>query len=256
MNSDGNTRQKGWNWLPILGIGCGAILLLCLIVVVVLFLWIRSTFHAVFNQTFSSTPPVRTKPYDYGYQAEAAKTTIVLPDGIGTLTYMHMLMQKGIMYGGKRAISIRFTKGKTQQWPLIYSSLMDVRVGMYWYSAKNGEGPFLCFYDATGELVLDIERREIGEIVRKNGKTFLGYYGYNDTEFSSGVECSYDAKGNVIGVRGANGKPARDVTSALSNSNRVYLGTIVRVGNKLVFHPAKGSRGKSSSVGKTLSTMH
>ncbi len=231
-------EPKGWGWVHYVALGCGGCLVLVLIVFVGGSLFVG---HMV-SKTFSSgmAPPKRTGPYHWGNWSSAASVSIPLPNGHGTLTYGHELIDPSLHYGGGRGLRLVGPKGTTQEWPLQYSDQTAVRVGVYWHPAKNGQGPFVRFQDATGESVLDLGRREVGSVGRAAGKAYMSDYAYDDTSFSpGGGTTETDASGKTTTTfESADGTPATDVTSALSPGNCTYLGSIIRSGNKLIFKAA------------------
>ncbi|MCE5199381.1 MAG: hypothetical protein ABFD54_04855 [Armatimonadota bacterium] len=230
-------RRKSPIWPIYLAGGCIAVLVLATIAVVSVFLMIRSSMHNAMQSMLNPHPIVRMQPYSFGYSSNSASTKVQLPGGFGTLTYMHCLLDpKSKMPGsGQRAIKLVFSNGSTQQWPLMYSSQVNVKVSVYWYAGANGKGPFVKFYDATGESALDLQRCEIGSIDCSGKRIYMSDYGYNDTEFRTG---SHEwSTGKPVKYFSASGKPATDVTLVMTPNNCTCLGTIFRHGNKLVFTP-------------------
>jgi hypothetical protein len=206
----------------------------------VIFFYVQAQITKMLNSALNPSPIVRTKPYSFKSKYRAAKVSIGLPDGQGKLIYMHYLNMRGhIVFSSERAIEIVPTKGVTQEWPLADNNLPNTRVGLYWYPAKNGKGPLLGFYDAGGKSFLDFQKREVGEILQVNSRTYLGYYAYNDLEFRSGISQLYDPSAKIMRVVGANDQLATDVTTLVAGSKRTYLGSIVLSGNKLVFVSGK-----------------
>lgn len=200
--------------------GCVGSIVIVLGAYIAFAVWVNRTIATLMSSP--STPPVRTKPYAFGYGSECAHVEIQLPDGYGTITYMHGLFEKGPEYPhfGARALHLAMKEGKTQKWPLLYSPLDDVRVGFYWYPEKTGLGPFLRLYDATGEALLDLKRKEIGEMSRTGASIQMYDYAYDDYSFMKGAI------------------PPVDVTSAVCPGNCKYLGSVIRHEDKLVFMPA------------------
>ncbi len=220
--ADERTRERRHE-TTVLGAGCAGCLLLAIIACVTAGLWVRR------SVSWLTTPPKRTGPYHWGYWARAPRVAIALPDG-STLRYGHYLIgtsaapQAGEGSRGVRRIA---KAGGSQEWPLPYSHERAVRVGVYWHPAAGGQGPFVRFFDATGTSALDLGRREVGAIERIGARSAMDDYAYNDHTFWSGT-----------------GGPGLDVTRAVAPANSRYLGSIVRVGNGLVFRPT-ASRGPS-----------
>jgi len=156
----------------------------------------------------------------------------MLPSGLSKPTYYHDL--PGAWFsGGQRGIRITYNSGMSQDWPLP-NQLKNEKVGVYWYVAKHGLGPFIRFYDAGGSYVLDLRTREVGDLQKHNGSLVFLKYAYSDSYFQSGGRCTTNASGKEI-VTDLYGNPARDVSSVIKPANCTYLGSIVMKGNKLVF---------------------
>lgn len=240
MHNSGEEHKRELPWLGYIALGCGILILIAIIALVGLVLMIGGQVSRVLTSTLNPQPIRRTAPYRFGYSSQAARVSIHLPDSHGTLTYMNCVIVPNPKSSGGGERGLRLTKGNRliQEWPLVYSCVPLVRVSVYWYPRANGHGPFVRLYDATGESILDLGRSEVGEIYRVNGHIYLGDYQYSDTEFSSGIGTEDDSSGKVLRVLGADGKPARDVTSALDSRRARYLGTIVGSGYKLIFRPS------------------
>jgi hypothetical protein len=149
---------------------------LVVVLAVVAYFAASRAMNSFYSSIMNPAPIKRTGPYNFGYESESAHVIIQLPDGYGQLTYMHRPEGTGPAHpaDGSRGIALKSAGHKPQEWPLPYYQLRTVRVGLYWHPAKNNMGPFLRFYDATGEFVLDLKRNEIAELVRENGKVFIG----------------------------------------------------------------------------------
>lgn len=213
--------KKKWGWPHYLAIGCGGCLFLA-IVCPFLFGLLGFFFY---SSKMGSPASHRAGSYHYGSWPQCATATIALPGSYGTLTYRHSLPQgAGSAYDGSRGLKIASPGGAKQEWPLPYSHLSQVKVGVYWHPVNAGKGPFVRFLDASGESVLDLGRREVGSVSRSGGRIYSADYEYNNMMFSTG------------------GKPPADLTGALSSGNSTYLGSIVLSGKKLVFVPAAGKR--------------
>lgn len=228
-------KNDGPKWPMYVGIGCAGALLLFVIAIVGLFFWIRATVRGPVKTLMSNAPVKRTKPYAFGYNGTAAKVTLRLPDG-SLLTYMQEIGPAGSHYGGQRALRLVFGKGAKQEWPLVQCDPAMGKVGVYWHPAKQGQGPFVRLYDDTGESLLDLKRREVGELFKDYRTYFMSDHAYNDHEFRSGYGYS---KGPKTEYFSASGKPAINVTPVLSPLNCRYLGSVVRKGNGLIFVPSK-----------------
>lgn len=233
-------ERKGWGWPAYLAIGCGGCVVLVILVLV------GSTVLGIFvarramNQAMNPVPITRTKPYDWGYWSQAPNVVVALPDG-SRLTYAHGLIHTSAMQqpvDGQRGIKIA-AGGRSQEWPLLYSPVAAVKVGVYWHPSRGGQGPVIRFLDATGESALDLQRREAGDIGRSGGRAYLAYYAYDDTTFCGSSSESTTTNGKATTKYfSADLTPARDVTAVLTSQNCRYLGSIVRKGNKLIFVPA------------------
>lgn len=224
-------EKKGCGWAGYLAAGCGGCLLLAVIAVVGMGLYVRHAVSRVLKPTVK-----RTGSYHYHSWSSSPQVSFALPDG-STLSYAHYLpgMQAVQVPGeGERALRWLPRTGKSQEWPLPYSQQMSVRVGVYWHSAKNGQGPFVRFFDATTNSVLDLRRREVGSVERPGAKSYMADYAYDDYSFTSGFQWSSSGSPPMS----ANGKPAIDITRVVKPSNCTYLGSIIRKGNALVFVPA------------------
>lgn len=233
-------KSDGPKWPLYVGCGLGGLILLAVIAVVGVHIWMSRMAASVISQAMSPTPIVRTKPYRFGYAASAAKVSIPLPDG-HTLTYMHDFGDPKLHTGGERALRMGIGGGSLQEWPLQYWQSPNIRVGVYWYGPKNGQGPLVRLLDASVESILDLRRMEVGELVRDKGNTYMCDYAYNDSEWASGYPES-SGPGTPVRYYSANGSPALDMTIVTTPSNCRYLGSIVRKGNRLIFVPNKGSR--------------
>jgi hypothetical protein len=196
-------------------------------------------------------PPIKSSGhYSFGYSASAANVSIKLPDKTREISYIHYLISPKNDHGGEGERCLRVvSSGKTREWPLPYSHMRDVRIGVYWYSAKAGKGPYLRVSDATGQSVLDLGRGEVGMYSRIRGHAFMADYLYNEGDFQ-GATVSTTSSGNspvYTTIESANGKPAIDVTSTCKPDNCRYLGSIIQIGNNLKFVPAKDP-GQSSKL--------
>ncbi len=230
-------RRKGPGWPVYLAYGCGGVLLLIVIVIIASFAVGVIVTRNAMEDLLDPKPIVRTKPYHFGYESQSASAKIRLPEACGTLTYMHYLIdpRRELAGAGGRAVTLVSTDGRRQEWPLPYSHLTEVRVGVYWCPRVGGQGPLVKFYDATGESALDLDRREVGGLGRSGNGTYMSDYAYNDYEFSgAGHEWS---SGKPVKYFSADGTPAIDVTPVVTSDKRVYLGTIVRRGSRLTFTP-------------------
>lgn len=232
--SDIDQQKRHPRWPIYLLSGCGVLVILGIIAVVCVLLTIRTGFIRITDEMLNPKPIVRTAPYHFGYEDQAAKVSIKLPNDYGTIVYEHDLIDTREMCGGQRAVLLRCNNSIKQEWPLPYYSLGNVKVGVYWYPATSNQGPILRFYDASGESALDFGQNEVGQIARSGGKAFLCYYAYNNTEFSSSMS-KQAASGGSMKYYSADGSPANDITSVSAPSNCIYLGSIIRKGNKLVF---------------------
>ena len=229
-------KRDGWSWPHYLLAGCGAT---ALIVVIVLVGGVFAVRHII-QQALSIPPPHRTGPYNWGYWSQSATSTTTLPAGAGRLTYGHVFVSPHLAGGGERALRLK-TSGRTEEWPLAYSAATQVRVGVYWHPAANGQGPFLRFVDPGNEQVLDLGRREVGNLHRLNARIYEVDYEYDNTTLcTSGVTQEFDGNGKLIRLTGPNGGPPTDLTQALESARCTYLGSIVRKGNKLVFVKSPG----------------
>lgn len=231
-------RGKASIWVYIVG-GCLALGLLAAIGFAVLGYFLTRTIH----QAMTAPPPPRVplSAYKFGYSG-AAQCSIVLPDKVGTLTYIHVLPRTSKYdYGvGERAIRLQSSKGIAER-PLMYYSSSRVRVGVYWYDASKSGGPHIRLLDDCGETTVDLSRRVTRAVLREAGRVYSGdlidvhnYEGF-------GTEETYtNGKPTVTSVT-FDGKPADDVTARFGKDQGTYLGTIVRKGNTLVFQAAKPS---------------
>lgn len=240
------SEKKGWGWPAYVAIGCGGCLFLLLIVPfvggLVAALFMGRTMNTAMQQAMNPTPIKRTGPYRWGYWSQASSVAITLPDG-SRLTYGHGLIDPKSTVKGERAIKIVTAGGHSQEWPLAYSQQTAVKVGVYWHPASGGQGPFVRFSDATGESVLDLQRREVGSVGRSAGRMYMSDYAYDNTSFKQSGPSTTTVNGKTITTfQSASGTPALDVTAALSSANCTYLGSIVRKGSKLVFVHAPGKR--------------
>lgn len=224
-------------WPQIIGFTCGGCAVLAVIVGIVGYFWVSRQVSSFVNQLANPTPPSMkdAASFKFMYNGKAATCSLRLPDGYGDLTYSHLL--SGTFYcWGERAVKVTRKTGKSREWPLPYSPLTKVKVGVYWYAEKNGEGPFLRFYDATGSSILDLKTGKIGRLEQNGGNYYFSYYAYNDGNFySSGLAVTTDDKGRVISVEDEKGNPAPKASAAISSNNCTYLGSIIRKGCSLVF---------------------
>lgn len=234
-----NSRdERGWSWSSCFGIGCASVLLGILIIGAVVVSSVRREIAKMFNPS----PIVRVKPYHFQCESTAMKVSLVLPDQYGTLVYMaDLTTDLGPDASKERAIMLITSTGKTTEWPLPGFNARNTRVGLYWYSAASGYGPFLEFYDKEGRSFLDLKTQEVGEMLFENHQAFFSYYTYNDNSFSSGMSYESD-NGRLTKVTGADGKPARDLTAVFAASKKTYLGSIILSGRKMVFHPVKTAK--------------
>lgn len=238
------SEQRPLRWPFYLATGCGICIFLVVIGVFALRWWVQKQLAYMMNP-----PPIKSSGhYTFGYSASAANVSVKLPDKKGQVTYIHYLISpKNDQAGeGERCLRV-VSSGKTREWPLPYSHMRDVRVGVYWHSAKAGNGPYLRVSDVIGQSVLDLGRGEVGMYSRIRGHAFIADYLYNEGQFQ-GPSMWSDSTG-VTSIESANGKPAIDVTSAFKPDNCRYLGSIIQIGNNLKFVPAK-------NLGHVLSKLH
>lgn len=219
-----------------LAVGCGLSLLLLVLGIFGLRWYIGS----ILNRALNPAPVKFAGTYTFGYPASPC-VSLLLPDNATKLTYMHFLVSpKNSQAGeGERALRI-VSAGKSREWPLPYSHLAKVRVGLYWYPATAGKGPCLLLYDATGESVLDLGRGRVGMLRRVHGKSLVADYEYNNQVFEyPAVELSGS---DVTKFTSISGKPATDLTSVITPTNCRYLGSIVQYGKMLRFVRTSGVR--------------
>lgn len=223
--------KSSGKWWKILLAGCAGITVIIVCVIVLATIYISRSISGM----MSSSPPQpksSTSLYEVPSDINTATCSFVLPSGFNKLTYYHILPNP--LLWGDRGIRMTYSAGMSQDWPLPYNHLKNVRVGVYWYEAKNGLGPFIRFYDASGSYVLDLRTREVGDLKIFKGSFMFVKYTYSNTEFTSGIGYSTDSSGKLI-ITDSYGNPARNVSSAINPANCTYLGSIVMKGNKLVF---------------------
>jgi hypothetical protein len=234
--------KRTWGWFHYLLAGCGG----CVVLAIV------ACFAAGFIGYFyvSKHPnlyaPNGPGSYHFRYWSQSATASLVLPEGYGTLTYGHLLLNTGgsqSARGGERALILLTNAGMPQEWPLPYSRQVAVKVDVNWHPQKGGRGPFLGLSDVTRESVLDLQRRKVGEVRRSGGKVYMADYMYNNHGFMVRSRNGRAAGGTPARTsHSAGGKPTNDLTLVLSPSNCTQLGSIVRSGNRLVFVPVSGKR--------------
>lgn len=224
--------RSGGKWWKILLAGCAGITVIIVCVIVLVTIYIS---RSVSGMMSSSAPPPKSSAslYKVPSDPKPAKCSFMLPSGFNKITYYHTLPNP--VYWGERGIRITYSAGMSHDWPLPYSHLRNVKIGVYWYEAKNGLGPFIRFYDASGNSVLDLGNNEIGDICKFRGSYVFARYAYSLGEFSGGCGITTDSSGKVLSVTDPYGNPARNVSAAINPANCTYLGSIVLKGNKLVF---------------------
>lgn len=237
---DSEQCNRGCGWPVYVAVGFGVIVLICVFSFVLIARNIGDQMAKQMKVCLNPTPVVATRPYSFRYETSAAKTAIVLPNGQGRLFYMQSLDSNSSPCN--RAIKLVSSKGNHREWPLPSANLPDINVKVYWYPAKNGDGPFLSFQDESAHSFLDFQKHDIGDICSLDGQTFIGYYGYNDKTFVSGVMCQSVVGSKTVQACVASGKPGRDVTAFMAVSRKIYLGSIVSSGKKIVFVPAKNKQ--------------
>ncbi len=225
-------QKTSWKWWQILAASCGGIILIlaCTIIIGSIYLTRQISRHV--SGIMSGTPPKKNStPYTISSGSGFSECSLILPSGFNKLTYYYSLPNP---YGkwGERSIKITDKSGKSQEWPLPQCKIKNLKVGIYWYEAKNGVGPFIRFYDPGESAVLDLKKREVGGLFKIKSSYVVADYAYNDTSFYWCTRIT-DSSGN-LSITDAHGNPARNVSSVINSANSTYLGTIVIYGNKLV----------------------
>lgn len=244
-----DNNRKYPKWLPYTGAGCGVgCLTVAVIVWFVIIMPMRTAVNSIKAQMNTPTHPIVSGTYKFSYTTGASSCKVNLPDGAGSITYLHVLHDgSGSIYGdGQRAIRYTANGMKTVECPLQYFQPVNVRVGCYWYPKKNGHGPFLRFYDSCGESVLDIDRGVTRDIIKVENQLFAGDYAAD----SSSSEYSIDKTKSPPVVTGMiiNGVPADDVTKQFGADKGIYIGSIVRKGNLLKFEPAMTEKAPNRAI--------
>lgn len=236
---DGNPRRPKWPLYT--GIGCGVgCLVAVLFVLWAIVLPIGRAYKHISTQISTPTRPVASGTYKFPYAAGAATCKVNLPDGNGSITYLHSLYDaNGSIYGrGERAIRYAANGKKPVDCSLKDLQPVNLRVECYWYPKKNGKGPYLRLSDISGQSVLDVNRGVTREINQIEKQLFAGDY----ADDGSSIDYSLDntKKPPLPMSVVINGAPADDVTKQFGADKGIYIGSIVRRGNLLKFVPAGG----------------
>lgn len=225
---------------------CGLVFVVVILVAVLgaigIYIYMARLMSSAISTALSGTPPPRsTKPYKFGYSGVAAKCYLPLPEGWGSVTYQHGLGDgRGLLpVEGERAVTLTTRTGKSVDCPLGYFAPPKVRVGFYWYPEKHGSGPYLRLYDSCEESIVDVRRGVTQHLIRESGKAYSG----DRIDYYESIISSSKPGSTIVDVK-INGKPATDVTSIFGKNKGQYLGSVVRVGNKLIFTPASKGSGK------------
>lgn len=221
-------EKKGYGWVGYLAAGCGGCLVLSLIAVVGMGLFVRHTVSRAMSQ-MSQTMPKHNTRFHWSKWSQAAKVSLALPDGHGTLTYAGYPADGPFLF--ESAIKLVSSTGASQEWPSDSAEgATNMAVDLYWCPVTDGKGPFVRLRDSSSESVLDLKRHELGAVEHAGTSAFMVDYSYTDKGLSG-----YDFTTTGTPPKCySNGRPCPDITNAMASPNRRYLGSIVRRGNKLV----------------------
>ena len=232
MPSVSNGGGKSASWPVYVACGCGG----CLVAAILLWVGAGIAVSVFFNRMLSGTASTPSSPPAFHYPS-AAQCRVPLPGGSGHLVYLHVLGDgSGNTYGeGRRTIRLETGFHSGAECPVCYFPSAGVRVGLYWYPERNGDGPYLRVFDDTGETLIDLKRGVSRDLLRSGGAVYAGDPPAGQKLF--GETTVYTQTPPKVTVE-YNGKPAQDVTARFGADNGKYLGSIVRHGNLLRFEAA------------------